>query len=64
MNNYDMEILIAAAKSGEAKDLLSKLSLSDAAKIKNILANRQLTEQLMNSPEAQKIIKNIMGDKK
>ena len=61
MNNYDMEILIAAAKSGEAKDLLSKLSLSDAAKIKNILANRQLTEQLMNSPEAQKNYQKYYG---
>ncbi len=64
MSNYDIDKLIAAAKSGDANDIFSRLSLSDAAKIKNILANRQLTEQLMRSPEAQKIIKNIMGDKK
>ncbi len=64
MNNYDLEKMIAAAKNGNTNELFSKMSLADAAKIKNILANKQLTEQLMNSPQAQQIIKNIMGDKK
>lgn len=64
MNNYDIEKLIAAAKSGEAKDLLSKLSLSDAAKVKSVLNNQKLTEQLLASEQAQQIIKKIMGDKK
>lgn len=64
MNNYDIEKLIAAAKSGETKDLLSKLSLSDAAKVKSVLNNQKLTEQLLASEQAQQIIKKIMGDKK
>ncbi len=64
MNNYDIEKLIAAAKNGEAKDLLSKLSLSDAAKVKSVLNNQKLTEQLLASEQAQQIIKKIMGDKK
>lgn len=64
MNNYEMEKLLAEAKGGDMNNLLSKLSLSDAAKVKNVLANKQLTEQLMNSPEAQQIIKKLMGDKR
>lgn len=64
MNNYDIEKLISAAKSGDAKDLFSKLSLSDAAKVKSVLNNQKLTEQLLASEQAQQIIKKIMGDKK
>ncbi len=64
MNNYDIEKLIAAAKNGDTKDLLSKLSLSDAAKVKSVLNNQKLTEQLLASEQAQQIIKKIMGDKR
>lgn len=60
--NYDINELLKASKSGNASDILNKLSSEDAARIKNLLSNRELTEKLLKSEQAQKIINSFMKD--
>lgn len=62
MSQYDINELLKAGKSGNAQDIFKKLSAEDAARIKNVLADKALTEKLLNSEQAQKLIKNFMKD--
>ena len=62
MSQYDINELLKTTKSGKPEDLLKKLSKEDAEKIKNVLANKELTEKLLNSAKAQELIKKFMKE--
>jgi hypothetical protein len=62
MSQYDINELLKTTKSGKPEDLLKKLSAEDAEKIKNVLANKELTEKLLNSAKAQELIKKFMKE--
>ena len=62
MSQYDINELLKASGSGKAEDILKKLSKEDAEKIKNVLANKELTEKLLNSAKAQELIKKFMKE--
>lgn len=47
----------------KAENLLSSLSKSDADKVRSILKDPEKTKQILNSPEAQAIIKKLSGGK-
>ncbi len=43
--------------------LFRNLSEQDKKKVESILADKKKTEQIMNSPQAQAILKKLMGEK-
>jgi len=52
-----------AMKNGNISQSLNNLNSEDAAKIKKVLNNKNLVSKLLSSPQAQKLLKDIMGDK-
>lgn len=46
--------------SGKLDDLLSKLNPADAKKFQEALSNPQLAQQMLNTPQAQMLIKKFM----
>ncbi len=53
-----------AVKSGDAQQLMSSLSEEDSKKLQGILSDKQATEKLLSSPEAQSLYKILFGDGK
>jgi len=51
-------------KKGDIAQSLNNLSSEDAAKIKKVLNDKNLTSKLLSSPKAQKLLNDIMGDQK
>jgi len=51
------------AQSGEIGSLLNKMDDKQASKIQSILNDKEKTEKLLNTPQAQAILKKLMGDK-
>lgn len=51
------------AKKGDIQKLLSKMDGKQAEKVKNILNDREKTEKLLSSPQAQALIKKLTGEK-
>ena len=51
------------SQTNQAQKLLSTLNKSDAEKVKNILNDPVKTKQLLNTPEAQALIKKLSGGK-
>ena len=64
MNNYNIDELMALTKSGKADDLLSRLSKSDADKIKSVLSDKAATEKLLQTTQAQEILRYLKKDGK
>ena len=64
MSEYNINDLLKATKSGKAEDLFNMLSAEDAAKIKNVLADKALTEKILQSEQAKQLIKSFMKDGK
>lgn len=64
MSDYNINDLIKSTKSGNPNDLFNKLTKEDAARIKSVLANKELTEKILNSAQAQMLIKSLMKDGK
>ena len=44
-------------------EALKNMNPNDAAKIQQVLANQALAQQLLNSPQAQGLLKKLMGEK-
>jgi hypothetical protein len=64
MGEYNINDLIKATKNGKPEDLFSMLSSEDAARIKNVLADKALTEKILQSEQARQLIKTFMKDGK
>lgn len=47
--------------SGKLDDLLKKMSPNDSKKFQEILNNPQMAQQMLNTPQAQMMIKKFMG---
>ena len=53
----------SAPQNPQVEKLLSNLNKSDAEKLKNILNDPVKTKQILNTPEAQALIKKLSGGK-
>lgn len=68
MNNIN-EIINRIKKNSEeenkqlADDLKAKLSENQTDALRKLLSDKKLVAELMNSPQAQEILRNIGGDK-
>ena len=51
------------AQNGEVGNLLNKMDSKQASKVQEILNDREKTERLLNTPQAQALLKKFMGDK-
>lgn len=51
------------AQKCEVGSLLNKMDSKQASKVQEILNDKEKTEQLLNTPQAQALIKKLMGDK-
>lgn len=51
------------AQKGEVGTLLNKMDGKQASKVQEILNDKEKTERLLNTPQAQALIKKLMGDK-
>lgn len=52
-----------AAKSGNVEDMLKNADAQQSAKIQSVLSDPQKAKELLNSPQAQALIK-LLGDNK
>lgn len=48
--------------NGKLDNLVSKMRPQDAAKFKQAMSNPQMAQQLLNTPQAQMLIKRFMGN--
>lgn len=56
------EELQKAAQSGDISSILSNLNSKDSEKIQNVLSNKDAANSLLSSPQAQSLIKKMLGD--
>lgn len=54
---------IDAVKNGNLDSVMKKLKPDDAKKLQEVLGNKELQEKLLNSPQAQALIKNFLNKK-
>ena len=59
----DPEKLKANAQSGNMSKMLNNMDKKQADKIQKILNDKEKTEQILKTPQAQALIKKLMGDK-
>lgn len=52
-----------AAQQGDVKNLLNKMDQKQADKLQKILSDEQATKKLLETPQAQALLKKLMGDK-
>lgn len=52
-----------ASQQGNVQDLLSGLSNDQAKKVQQVLNDKEASQKLLNSPQAQALLKKLMGDK-
>ncbi len=57
------EEIKSAAKRGELSEVLNNLSKNDADNIQKIMKDKDLTEKLLSTEEAQKLVKDVFGGK-
>lgn len=57
------EELQKATQSGDISSILSNLNSKDAEKIQNVLSDKDAANKLLSSPQAQSLIKKMLGDK-
>lgn len=50
-------------QNGDVNKILSRMDSKQAQKVQNILNDREQTEKILNTPQAQALIKKFMGDK-
>lgn len=55
--NPNMQELINRAKNGQVEDLLSKLKPEESAKLQEILSDKEATNRLLATPQAQQLLK-------
>jgi F0F1-type ATP synthase assembly protein I len=46
-----------------AQELMKKLNPEEKKKLDNILADKAATQKILNTPEAQKLLKELLGGK-
>ncbi len=59
----DPSTIKSAVESGSYEKLFNNMKPEDAAKIKNLLSDREKTERLMNSPQIKELMAKLMGNK-
>lgn len=52
-----------AAQTGNLENLLGCLNPNDAQKIQKILSDKNATNKILSTPQAQSLIKKLLGDK-
>lgn len=52
-----------AVKQGNLTQTLNNLSSSDAQKIQKVLSDKNAASKLLSTPQAQQMIKKLLGDK-
>lgn len=52
-----------AAQSGDIAKTLSNLNPEDSEKIQKVLTDKNLATKLLSTPQAQKLIKDLLGEK-
>ncbi|MEF2919047.1 MAG: hypothetical protein U0O22_01090 [Acutalibacteraceae bacterium] len=57
------ENLKANAQQGDISKIINKMDSNQAKKLQNILNDKEATERLLQTPQAQALIKKLMGDK-
>lgn len=57
------ENLKANAQQGDISKIINKMDSNQAKKLQNILNDKEATERLLRTPQAQALIKKLMGDK-
>ena len=50
-------------KGKQPEEILKSLKPEDAEKVRNIMNNPEMTKKILNSPQAQALMKKLMGDK-
>lgn len=55
--------LKSAMQSGNLNEIVNGLNPQDAEKIKKTLSDKNITSKMLSSPQAQKLIKDLLGDK-
>lgn len=56
------EELKKATKNGSLENLLGGLNQNDAQKIQKVLSDKNIANKLLASPQAQSLIKKLLGD--
>jgi len=51
------------AQSGELSKLLGNMSASDAAKLQQVLSDKDAANKLLSTPQAQMLLQKLMGGK-
>lgn len=57
------EALQDNVQNGDVGKILGRMDSKQAQKVQNILNDREQTEKILNTPQAQALIKKLMGDK-
>lgn len=64
VSGVDKNTLQSAAQGGDIDKLLSRLSPAQARSLQRILSDKNATKELLSTPQAQKLLMKIIGDKK
>ena len=56
------EELKKATQSGNLDNLMGSLNQNDAQKIQKVLSDKNVANKLLVSPQAQRLIKKLLGD--
>lgn len=52
-----------AAQNNDFSGILQKMDPRDAQKVQSILSDKNVTDKILASPQAQMLIKKLLGDK-
>ena len=64
VSGVDRNTLQSAAQGGDIDKMLSKLSPAQAKSLQKILSDKNATRELLSTPQAQKLLMKILGEKK
>lgn len=53
-----------AAQKNDFSSVLKNMNANDARKIQEVLSNKEQTQRILSSPQAQNILKKLLGDQK
>ena len=64
VSGVDKDTIQSAAQSGSVDSMLAKLSPAQAKSLQKILSDKNATRELLSTPQAQKLLMKILGEKK
>jgi hypothetical protein len=64
VSGVDKNTIQSAAQDGNIDKMLSKLSPAQAKSLQKILSDKNATKELLSTPQAQKLLMKILGEKK